>query len=461
MYSTKKMKFRAFNFLFFSLVNLSFAQSNPSHFKSEIDFGSGTVFSTFLDVSLSDAQFSITSPKDADVRIFGSKAKLGRAMGKSPKKGIIIAINGRREKDSLFGETNVPMVGKLTFEGLLKNGDLSGVLLNKDLTNIGDVQGKASDEHKIDYNYLYPMFLQTVRDNIYSESALQNKEWKKFENDLRKLCSNAHDDIELYLGFNILSQKLPFTHLSLAFSEEPKESSDEITDDKKELSSVFKSVIFEEKNKTTAYLQIKNFSTSKEELAAALPKIVENENYKNLIIDLRDNGGGGISAAFELAKYIVSEDLEIGYFPTNKLRYNGYQPELFATLPELQPKNTHDFGQELKTTPGVKLIFKKPSNPIFKGTIYVLTNSRTGSTCEPIVYALKKSKRAVIIGENTYGGMLAASPFTVFGKYMLMLPVADFYTYDGIRLDKVGVAPDIFVKSEDAERRALEIIAKM
>jgi C-terminal processing protease CtpA/Prc len=54
--------------------------------------------------------------------------------------------------------------------------------------------------------------------------------------------------------------------------------------------------------------------------------------------------------------------------------------------------------------------------------------------------------------------MLAASPFVVSGKYMLMLPIADFYTYDGIRLDKVGVSPDIEVKSEEALNKALEII---
>ncbi|WP_300662813.1 S41 family peptidase, partial [Fluviicola sp.] len=147
-----------------------------------------------------------------------------------------------------------------------------------------------------------------------------------------------------------------------------------------------------------------------------------------------------------------------GYFPTNKLAYSGFQPELFTVLPELQPKSTSEFGNELKISPGVKLIFKKPTNPVFTGKIYILTNGYTASTCEPIVYALKSSKKAIIIGEKTYGGMLAASPFVVSGKYMLMLPIADFYTHDGVRLDKVGVSPDIEVKSEDAEKKALEII---
>ena len=145
---------------------------------------------------------------------------------------------------------------------------------------------------------------------------------------------------------------------------------------------------------------------------------------------------------------------------TNKLNYNGYQPEVFKTLPEFQPKDTNEFGDELRTSAGVKLVFKKPDNPIFSGTIYILTNGKTGSTCEPIVYAMKNSKKATIIGETTYGGMLAASPYVVSEKYKLMIPIADFYTYDGIRLDKVGVSPDITVNSDDALNKALEIINK-
>jgi hypothetical protein len=450
MHSNTKMKFIVLNFLLFLPFSYSFAQNSPTHFKSEIDFGGGTVISTFLDAAIAEGQFAITSPKNADVRIMGGKAKLGRLLGKSPKKGIIITIKGAQQKDSLFGETIIPMFGKLKFKGIVKNEILSGELLNNAGTSIGALHGVASTEDRISYKALYPKLLKTIQDNIYSKEALQTKGWKTFEKGLEKLCNNAHDDIELYFGFSMLTHKLPFTHLNLLITQDA-------TDDE-ETASTKKSVIFEEKNGSTAYLQIKNFSTSTDELAAVLPKIVANPAFKNLIIDLRDNGGGGINAAFELAKYIVSEDMEVGYFPTNKLEYSGYQPELFRTLPSVQPKSTNEFGEQLKTTPGVKLIFKKPNNPVFTGNIYVLTNGMTGSTCEPIVYALKNNKKATIIGEKTYGGMLAASPFVVSGKYTLMLPIADFYTYDGIRLDKVGVNPDIEVKSEEALNKALEII---
>lgn len=465
MHSNTKMKFIVLNFALILLFNSSFAQNNPSHFKSEIDFGNGTIISTFLDVAISKNQFVITSPKNADVRMMGFKAKVGRLLGKSPKKGIIITIKGQQKADSLFGDTNIPMFGKLKFKGIVKNDPsaplnmlLSGKLVNSDGKLIGTINGVKSKEDKISYEELYPKILKTIQDNIYSKDALKTKEWATFEKKLEKLSKDAHDDIELFFGFNMLARKLPFTHLTLLITQDTAESEETASVDNEETASMQQSVVFEEKNATTAYLQIKNFSSSTEELAIALPKIVKNTAYKNLIIDLRNNGGGGISAAFALAKHIVTEDLEVGYFPTNKLNYSGYQPKSFNTLAELQPKNTEDFGNELKTSPGVKLIFKKPTNPVFTGNIYVLTNGNTGSTCEPIVYALKNRKKATIIGEKTAGAMLAASPFVVSGKYMLMLPIADFYTYDGIRLDKVGVGPDIEVKSEDAENKAMEII---
>lgn len=457
MHSNTTMKFIVLNFVLVFLFHCSFAQNNPTHFKTELDFGGGTVISTFLDVRVTNNRFTITSPKNADVRMVGGgKARLGRLVGKLPKKGIIVTIKGTQKADSLLGETTIPMFGKLTFKGIItstsQSSVLSGELFNADGVSAGKISGVSSTEDKINYTQLYPELLTTIKDNIYSKDVLETKKWATFEQELVKLSNKAHDDIELFFGFNILASKLPFTHLTLLIAEKANEN------DNEEPVSTAKSVVFEEKNSATAYLQIKNFSSSAEELAAVLPEIVANEGYKNLIIDLRNNGGGGIGAAFELAKYIVSEDLEVGYFPTNKLQYSGYQPELFSTLPELQPKSTTEFGNELKTSPGVKLVFKKPTNPVFTGKIYVLTNGNTASTCEPIVYALKNGKKATVIGEKTYGGMLAASPFYVQKKYMLMLPIADFYAYDGVRLDKVGVSPDIEVKSADALDKALEMI---
>ncbi|SCY66688.1 S41 family peptidase [Flavobacterium caeni] len=428
---------------------IALGQKSQNRFKSEVDLGHGSVFSTFFESTIADGKFTITSPKNADVRIMGGKARLGRIIGKSPKKGIIVSIEGMVRNDSLFGQTKIPMFGKLFFKGIITDQQLQGVLIDEDGEPVGKVTGTQSTAHKIDYASLCPELLQTIKDNIYAARVLETSQWKEFETNLKRHCDESVDDIELFFGFNTLAQKLPFTHLTLQIAEIAKE--EEPTDAKG-------SVVVEEKNATTAYVQIKNFSTSKQQLAEAMPKVVANRNYDNLIIDLRNNGGGGINAAFELAKYIVSEDIEVGYFVSNKLQYSGFDQALFNTLPAVQPKSTAAFGDDLRTKPGLRMIFRKPDNPIFKGQIYVLTNGRTASTCEPIVYALKKNKKATIIGETTYGGMLAASPFAVSGKYVVMVPIGDFYTADGVRLDKVGVTPDIATKSDDALAKALELI---
>jgi hypothetical protein len=434
-------------------VTFSFAQKKQSHFKTEIDFGNGTVFSTFLDIVEVKDQFTITSPENADVRIMGGKAKMGRMLGKSPKKGIIITIKGDKKNDSLFGVAKTPLTAQLKFKGVIKNNVFSGVFINNDAVSIGSIKGVISTENRNNYKQIYPILLKTINDNIYSKSVLQTKEWNEFLKKMEKLFDNAHDDIELFFGFNMLAKELPFSHLNLFISKDEVDS--EISESKPSEKAV---VVFEEKNINTAYLLIKNFSNSTEELQTRLPKIIANENYKNLIVDLRNNKGGGIEAAFEFAKYINEKDTEVGYFVTNKLQYSGYQTELFSKLPELQPKTTDEFINDLKKSPGAKLIFKKPNSPIFKGTIYLLTNGKTASTCEPIVYYLKNSKRAVVIGEKTAGAMLAAAPFDLYGKYKIILPLADFYTYDGIRLDNVGVNPDIEAKSDDALEKAMELI---
>ena len=443
------MKTYAVSF-FLLIVAISTAQQNQTHFKSEIDFGNGTVFSTFLDVTIKKSNFTITSPKNADVRMFGGKARLGRLLGKSPKKGIIITINGTKIKDSLFGEAKIPVFGKLKFKGIAKNNFIKGMFI-KDDNDIGSVNGLVSNETSNNYQNLYQKIIDTIQKNIYSKKVINTKEWQTFQKEIQNLCNTAHDDIEMFLGFNMLAKKLPFTHLTFIITQAENETEVVISNEEK-------TVIFEEKNKNTAYLLIKSFSNSKEEIAEIFPKIVANDNYKYLIIDLRSNGGGGLDPAFEFAKYITPKDIEVGYFVTNKLQYIGFNNTLFNSLPILQPKNNIEFTKDLKKSSGLKMVFKKPENPVFKGCIYVLTNGRTGSTCEPIVYTLKNNKIATIVGEKTYGGMLAACPFVISGKYSLMLPIADFYTYDGVRLDRVGVTPDVEVKSDDALIKALELI---
>ena len=143
--------------------------------------------------------------------------------------------------------------------------------------------------------------IEITNNNIYSKSVLQTEEWYKFQKQLKKTLENVADDIELFFGFQMLSPKPPFSHYNLLLLEEKTDFGNE--------KKIAKTVIYEKKNENTSYLKIKNFETSQNELANIFPKII-NDNPKNLIIDLRDNKGGGIEAAFEFGKHIMNKTTE-------------------------------------------------------------------------------------------------------------------------------------------------------
>lgn len=446
-----RLLFFTFSLLF---ASFSFAQKKQSQWKSEFDFGDGISMTTFLKIETYNNKFTITSPENADVRMLGNiKAKLARILGKAPKKGVIITIKGQQIKDSLFGISEIPLFGEVKFKGTLLKNELSGVIIKNDTSVVAQLHGKKSIENKINFQHLFSAINDTTINNIYSHKALEAKEWRKFKKHLKKLTVTAQDDIEFFIGFNLLSSRLSFSHYRLLIQQD--KSKFILEEDELYTPNVF----FEKKNNTTAYLKIQNFSTTQRELAQVSPAITNNK-IKDLIIDLRNNGGGGIDAAFEFAQFIAFQDINIGFFLTNKLNYSGFQPQLFGTLPQLQPSTSEEFGNYLKKEKGAKLIFKKSDNPlVFSGNIYVLTNKGTGSTCEPLIYALKNILGATVIGEKTAGAMLAAAPFKIYDKYKLFLPIGDFYTYDGVRLDQLGVSPTIETASKEALNKAMELIS--
>ncbi len=440
--------------LFFLFAQiLLFAQKDQRNWKTDIELGGGFTLTTFLEARKSKDQVTLTSPKNADGRLFGGfRSRLGRVMGKSPKKGILVTIHAIQQGDSLVGSAQVPVLGKMKFRGILNENVLTGKLIKNDTIVVGTVAGKPSIETSLDFKYLYPIITDTTRSAIYSRSLLQTAEWKKFDGHLKKLCDKATDDIELFIGFSMLSSHLLFSHFNLIVQG----AEDDLDEDT--VLTKQPTVFFEEKGTNTAYLRIANFSSSTEELAEIFPQILENKAYEHLIIDLRNNGGGGIEAANEFGRHIIAEHLVVGYFVTNKLEYTGFDAEQFEALPEAHPETTEAFISDLKATKGAKLVFNRSDSPVFSGKIYVLTNGNTASTCEPIVFVLKEHKLATIVGENTAGAMLSAAMFDLSGKYKLFLPIADFYTFNGVRLDQVGVAPDIETASEDALKKVLEII---
>ncbi len=101
----------------------------------------------------------------------------------------------------------------------------------------------------------------------------------------------------------------------------------------------------------------------------------------------------------------------------------------------------------------------EPADRRYAGQVAVLINRRTASACEPLVALLQGVGRATLVGERTAGAMLSSKAFEVGQGWVLYLPVSDFLTADGRRLEGRGVPPDVKCNSSDAPlvaRRLLE-----
>jgi C-terminal processing protease CtpA/Prc len=87
----------------------------------------------------------------------------------------------------------------------------------------------------------------------------------------------------------------------------------------------------------------------------------------------------------------------------------------------------------------------------------ILTSKSTASASEPFVYTLQKENIATVIGEKTAGAVISMEYFHL-QNLALTIPMLDYYTYDGKRLDKIGVEPNIKCDPKEALDVALRKI---
>jgi hypothetical protein len=452
---------RSFTTLPFYLVSLiALSQSDvPVNERWQCQLTFGTDFGpvdTYVDIEWSDAShFMGRSPKNADKRVFGTvKSKLARMMKKLPKKGKLLTVtDGTIQQlngsDSVFATLAMPMIGKSDIKAVMKSGVITGGLF-KNGERTGSISiAKPGLFQRTDYSSLYMAMRSTIGKNIYDQSLLKTKDWRTFDKKTIKLAKRVKDDVEFFFGFSVLSQGLPFSHLNLLLMEKtPSLAAD----------TSARNVTIKAIDGTTAYMNVRSFGGSAQEMEGICDTLL-NGGFRTLIVDLRKNGGGGLDSALPFGESIATDTVDAGYFVTNRWAIKASRPltsAAFTDLPIAHERTTEALIHSLKSSEGRHLVLYPQANA-FKGKVYILTSNRTASTCEPIVDALKRSGRAIIVGENTAGAMLSATVFQVVGKYHLFLPIADYYNADLHRLDQVGVKPDIAVKADDALDHVLSL----
>jgi carboxyl-terminal processing protease len=170
-------------------------------------------------------------------------------------------------------------------------------------------------------------------------------------------------------------------------------------------------------NNNIGFIQMFSFDTNTaEEMDNCIRAIMKQQEVKGWIIDLRDNPGGFVLSALEVAGFFL--------------------PEIAVTTLEENDKDTilEAWMQESQICEPVIL----------------LVDADTASAAEILAAALKDYDRALLVGENTYGKGSAQRFFTLSNGDVLKLTIAQFYSPLGHSIDGVGIAPDIEVGSADA-----------
>ncbi|WP_294824951.1 S41 family peptidase [uncultured Flavobacterium sp.] len=418
-----------------------------------------------MDFESGSSQFTAHSRKDALKDIIGGlKASLARAMSDSFEKGALLRIeNGifRTENDTLnFAGIFKSALGSYNIQGFVVGSVLSATLSNK-----SGYKGSVKGLRKIpplplrDYTTLFSETMETTREQIYNRDILETKDWKAFQKKMEDVSAVMQDDIEMLFAFYYYASKLPISHYSLTrpFSVGSEEA---ITTGKMEPHRP--TAFLEEKSASTAYLKITSFGGTAAEMDSIF-NVIDKRGYNNLIVDLRGNPGGSVEAGMAFATRVADDVFYGGVFLTQKY-FNRHKtlPSLqeYENFPHFTESNYDLLMEGIHNTEGVCLKIV-PKVPVYKGKLYILVNGKTASTCEPIIYGFKQRKRALIVGTTTAGAMLAGEMFDLPEGFRIFLPTADYYAQDGLKIDKVGVTPDIDTETGDALQFVLQKLIKL
>ncbi len=157
-------------------------------------------------------------------------------------------------------------------------------------------------------------------------------------------------------------------------------------------------------NDTTGYIHLNKFSgTSYEECMAAFEKL-KSKGMKSLVFDLRNNGGGILGEAVDIADEFLSGDKLIVYTKGDK-----------------QPR--------------VEYHCKRPGQ-FEEGKLVLLVDEGSASASEVLAGALQDWDRATIIGRRTFGKGLVQEQYDLTGGAALRLTVARYYTPAGRSIQK-------------------------
>ena len=170
------------------------------------------------------------------------------------------------------------------------------------------------------------------------------------------------------------------------------------------------------------YIRLTAFNeNSSDQIKKKIKEFKKNKKVTKYILDLRNNPGGLLSQAIRISDLFLDD----GEIVSTKSRKTFENRKWFA----------------------------KKGDIISGNTLVVLINYGSASASEIVAGALKDHKRAILIGENTYGKGSVQSIIPMKNKGAIRLTVSKYYLPSGDSISEVGVSPDIEVAESTDEFR--------
>jgi len=165
---------------------------------------------------------------------------------------------------------------------------------------------------------------------------------------------------------------------------------------------------------TIGYIRLTSFNeNSSDQIKSKIKELNKNEKVKGYILDLRNNPGGLLSQAIKISDFFLD------------------QGEIVSTKGRKSSENKKWFAKDGDLIDGKNLI--------------VLINYGSASASEIVAGALKDHKRAILVGENSYGKGSVQSVIPLQNRGAIRLTISKYYLPSGKSISEVGVTPDIEV----------------
>ena len=181
-----------------------------------------------------------------------------------------------------------------------------------------------------------------------------------------------------------------------------------------------KSVVSELKDKKVGYLRLRSFNENSDtQLKKEISKLEKNEKLVGYILDLRNNPGGLLSQAVKISDFFLDDG------------------EIVSTKGRKSRENRKFFARKGDRINGKPLI--------------VLVNRGSASASEIVAGALQDQKRAVLLGETTYGKGSVQSIIPLKNRGAIRLTISKYYLPSGKSISDIGVSPDIKVEEKEED----------